>query len=179
MPGSPKMIYAIVAAVMLLAIIGIRYAMRGAIFDRLPIAADEQVLAEEPGLRVESRLPHASRGWETRFGMHVVLTNRRILLATGGPEGKHKFVLVYVVEYTPKRTLTAEELAAAKGAGYGLENGYATFRVGADHVTVQEEDGKTMVKVEVPYSNDATFANSPVLKFYTGQADKYRAVFGR
>jgi len=172
------MIYAIVAVVMLLAIIGIRYAMRGAIFDRLPIAADEQVLAVEPGLRVLWRMPHAANGWETRFGMHVVLTNRRILMATGGPEGKHKFVLVYVVEYTPNRPLTAEELSAAIGAGYGLENGYSTYRVGGDNLTVVQEDGKQVVQVEVPYSNDTTFARPPVLKIYTGQVERYREALG-
>lgn len=173
------MIYAIVAVVMLLAIIGIRYAMRGAIFDRLPIAADEQVLAVEPGLRVLWRMPHAANGWETRFGMHVVLTNRRILMATGGPEGKHKFLLVYVVEYVPQRPLTPEELSAATGAGYSMENGYPTYRVGRDNLAVVvEEDGKQVVQVEVPYSNDTTFARPPVLKIYTGQVEKYRAAFG-
>src|SRR5690349_16407822 len=94
----------VVAVVLVIGYFIHRYLIAPATFDRLPIAADERVLLREEG----TKLWHAAtgvkpvwgRGGTTTHGVTVVLTDRRMLAATGGPEGKHKFWMQMVVDYT-------------------------------------------------------------------------------
>src|SRR6266851_7912397 len=80
----------------------VRSTQRGAIVDRLPLAENEDVLLEEEGLKVfhQFRRRAVRDGGTVTYRVRALLTNRRILLATGGPEGKHKFVILMILDYT-------------------------------------------------------------------------------
>lgn len=171
------MIYAIVAVILAIAILAIRYSLRGAIMDRLPIEPDEQILCDEENRRVFHRVRDTVDGRVLMYKVRLVLTNRRILIATGGPEGKHKFLIRYIVEHRGTHALTPEEVGAARAAGYGLDKGYATYRIGAADVALICEDGQTAVRILVPYTVDETFQLPPRLVLYTARPEVYRGLF--
>ena len=87
----------------------VRSKQKGAFVERLPIEQDED--APRRG-RLEGLPPvrrRAVRGGGTvNYRVRARLTDRRILVATGGPEGKHKFVILMILDYTkpasPSRT---------------------------------------------------------------------------
>src|SRR5262245_63370036 len=107
----------IVVAFVVGGVLYVRSTQKGRIVESLPLEPGESVLLEEEGLKVFHRFRRmAVRGGGTvTHRVRAVLTNRRILVATGGPEGKHKFVIVMIIDYTaPARTVAVRGYADYK-----------------------------------------------------------------
>ena len=124
---------AIVIVFVVVAVVVIRRTQRGAFVARLPLGEGEQVLLEEEGLKLFHRFRRtAVRGGGTvTHRVRSVLTDRRILLATGGPEGKHKFVILMILDYTTAAPSGPETGYAAYKRKFGLANGYPTYACSA------------------------------------------------
>ena len=115
--------------------------------------ASERVLLEEEGLKLFHRFRQTSvRGGGTvTHRVRSVLTDRRVVLATGGPEGKHKFVILMILDYTTAAPPVPETGYAAYLRKFGLQNGYPTYGCSAGDVSVEEHDGETRLRVVVPF----------------------------
>jgi hypothetical protein len=149
----------------------VRRTQRGAFVERLPLDDGEEVLLEEEGVRVWHRFRRTARfgrsGVETR-GARVVLTDRRIVVATGGPAGRRKFVLLLVVDYTGPSP-------PATGSGYGawrrkfrLDRGYPTYGCSRDDLTLAEEGDRSGVRVVVPFpERGERWGDPPEVVLYT------------
>src|SRR4029079_15198811 len=99
----PGWLFAVIVVVfVVVAAVVIRRTQRGAFVTRLPLAEGEHVLLEEEGLKLFHRFRRTSgRGGGTvTHSVRSLLTDRRIWLATGGPEGRHKFVILMILDYT-------------------------------------------------------------------------------
>src|SRR6476469_8041888 len=99
----PGVVFAvIVVAFLVVGVVLVRRTQRGAFVERLPFGDGERVILEEEGLRLfhRSRRRAARGGGTTTHRVRSILTDRRILLATGGPEGKHRFVILVILDYT-------------------------------------------------------------------------------
>src|SRR6476619_4071494 len=118
----------------------VRSTQKGAFVERLPVEQDEDVLLEEEGLKLFHRFRRtAVRGGATvTHRVRSVLTDRRILLATGGPEGKHKFVILMILDYTTPAPPVPETGYTAYRRKFALQNGYPTYACSADDVNVEE-----------------------------------------
>ena len=156
------------------AVIIIRWTLRRAIVEKLPVAHGERVLLTETGLEIYHKVREHYRGRALTSGVTVVLTDKRVIVATGGPEGVHKYLLKQIIEYTTSSP-------AVKGSGYGayyakfrLENGYATYYVAPENVSVVEKDGQTAVRFEVPFPEHGAFYINPEVTIYTSRAEEYR-----
>ena len=112
---SDAVFVVIVVAFVVVALFLVRRTQRGAFVERLPIGDGERVLLEEEGLKVAHRFRRMSvrGGWTVTRRVRSILTDRRVLLATGGPEGKHKFVIVMILDYTAESPAVAESGYAA------------------------------------------------------------------
>ena len=102
-PPVPGWLFAVIVAVfVVVAVVVIRRTQRGAFVTRLPLAEGEHVLLEEEGLKLFHRFRRTSvsGGGTVTHRVRSMLTDRRIFLATGGPEGKHKFVILMILDYT-------------------------------------------------------------------------------
>jgi hypothetical protein len=154
-------------------VVYIRSTQRGRIVERLPVEPDEKVLLEEEGLRVFHRFRRmAVRGGGTvTHRVRSVLTDRRIILATGGPEGKHKFVILMILDYTTPAPAVAETGYAAYKTKFGLANGYPTYAFSAEDAVV--EDGALRIDVPFPEAGGG-WGDPPEVKLYTAQAERYR-----
>jgi hypothetical protein len=162
----------IVVAFVIVAVFVIRRMQRGAFVDRLPVADGERVLLEEEGLKVAHRFRRMAvrGGWTTTRRVSSVLTDRRVLLATGGPEGKHRFVIVIILDY-------AREAPAVPEAGYDaylqkfeLANGYPTYYCSPADVTVEGDE----LRVVVPFPEaGARWGDPPEVKLSTPNAARY------
>src|SRR5262245_47168741 len=111
----PGWLFAVIVVVfVVVGVLFVRSRQKNAIVERLPLEPGENVLLEEQGLKLFHRFRRTSvRGGGTvTYRVRAVLTDRRILVATGGPEGKHKFVILMILDYT----------APARSVG---ESGYA------------------------------------------------------
>ena len=162
---------------MVAAVIIIRWTLRRAIVERLPVADGERVLLTETGLKVYHKVREHYRGRTLTSGATVVLTDKRVIVATGGPEGVHKYLLHQIIEHTTSPR-------AAKGSGYGayyakfrLDNGYATYFVAPENVSVVEKDGQTGVRFEVPFPEHGAFYINPEVIIYTSRPEEYRKAF--
>jgi hypothetical protein len=176
----PGWLFAVIVAVFLVgAVLVVRRTQRGAFVERLPFEPDEDVLLEEEGLRVFHRFrPTAARGGgTTTHRVRAVLTNRRILLATGGPEGRHRFVILMILDYTTPAAPVPDSGYAAYKRKFRLENGYPTYAFSVTDISADAE----AFRIEVPFPEGGPgWGDPPEVKLYTTQAERYReAIAGR
>lgn len=175
----PAALFAIiVVAFVIVAVVIVRRTQRGAFVTRLPLLEGEQVLLEESGLKLfhRSRKTSAHGGGTVTYRVHSTLTDQRVLLATGGPEGKHKFVILVVLDYTTLSPPVPETGYAAYRRKFGLANGYPTYGCSAADVTVEDDDGKTCLRVIVPFPEAGSgWGDPPEVKLTTSQASRYTA----
>jgi hypothetical protein len=173
----------IVVAFAVGAVLFIRSTQRGRVLERLPVEQDEEVLLEEEGLKVFHRFRRmaAFGGGTTTHRARAVLTDRRIVVATGGPEGKHKFVILMILDYTTSARTVPETGYAAYKRKFGLENGYPTYAVSAGDVTLEEaRDGKDALRIVVPFPEAGPrWGDPPEVKLYTSEARRYREAIAR
>jgi len=173
----------IVFVFVVVGVVVVRSMQKRAIVERLPLEQDEGVLLEEEGLKVFHRFRRtAVRGGGTlTHRVRSVLTDRRILVSTGGPEGKHKFVILMILDYTTPAQPVAESGYAAYKRKFHLENGYATYAFSAADVTVEDEGGAdTALRIEVPFAEGGpSWGDPPEVKLYTKQAERYREAIAR
>lgn len=169
----PGIVFAvIVVAFVVVAVVVIRRTQRGAFVDRVPVGDDEHVLLEEDGLKVAHRFRRMSvrGGWTTTHRVRSTLTDRRILLATGGPEGKHKLVILMVLDYTGEPPSVPETGYAAYRRKFGLANGYPTYYFSHSDLAV---DGDELHFV-VPFPEAGErWGDPPEVKLSTPNATRY------
>jgi len=173
----------IVVAFVIVGGLVVRSMQKRAIVERLPIEQDEDILLEEEGLKVFHRFRRtaARGGGRVTHRVRAVLTDRRILAATGGPEGKHKFVILMILDYTTPAPPAAESGYAAYKRKFRLENGYPTYAFSAADVSVEEEGGDAAaLRIEVPFPEAGpSWGDPPEVKLYTKQAERYREAIAR
>jgi hypothetical protein len=144
----------IVVAFVVVGVVLVRRTQRGAIVVRLPLDGDEQVLLEEEALKLFHRFRRtaARGGWTVTHRARSVLTDRRILLATGGPETGY----------------------AAYRRKFGLGNGYPTYGCSAGDVHVEEHDGESRLRFVIPFREAGEgWGDPPEVWFATPQAARY------
>jgi hypothetical protein len=166
------------AAIVVVFVVGgvlvVRSTQRRAVVERLPLEPDEDVLFEEDGLKVFHRFRRtAVRGGGTvTHRVRAVVTNRRILVATGGPEGRHKFVLLMILDYTTPAQPVPESGYAAYKRKFKLGNGYPTYSFSAADVSL--EDGGAL-RIEVPFPEAGPrWGAPPEVELFTKQVERYR-----
>lgn len=169
--------YLIVAAFAVGAILLIRRQIRGAIFERLPIEPEEKILLEERDLKVFQKIREASGGKSLTSRSTVVLTDRRILVATGGPEGKHKFFLRMILDYKTPSPSVADTGYSAYYEKFKLENGYATYGFSPSDLRLIEEKGQPAVKINIPFPEHGAMYLEPEVVIYTKNPEAYRRAF--
>jgi hypothetical protein len=161
----------------------VRSTQKRAIVERLPLVEDEDVLLEEEGLKLFHRFRRRAvrDGGTVTYRVRALLTNRRILLATGGPEGKHKFVILMILDYTTPALGVPESGYAAYKRKFDLQNGYPTYAFSAADVSLDEErDGETALRIEVPFPEAGpSWGDPPAVKLFTKQAERYREAITR
>jgi hypothetical protein len=161
----------------------VRSTQKGAVVERLPLEPDEDVLVEEEGLKVFHRFRRmAVRGGGTRISrVRAVLTDKRIVMATGGPEGRHKFVLLMILDYTTPAPAVPERGYAAYKRKFRLDNGYATYAFSAADVSLEKAAGEVVaLRIEVPFPEAGPrWGDPPEVKLYTKQAERYRDAIAR
>jgi hypothetical protein len=163
----------IVVVFVVVGVVLVRSTMKRAIVERLPVGEDEDVLLEENGLKVFHKFrQRAVRGGGTvTYRVRAVLTNRRILLATGGPEGKHKFVILMILDYSTPAEPVPESGYAAYKRKFQLGNGYPTYAFSAADVSLEEG----ALRIDVPFpERGSRWGPPPEVKLYTAQAERYR-----
>jgi len=175
----PGWLFAVIVVVfVVVGVLVVRSTQRKRIVDRLPLWADEQVLLEEAGLKVFHRFRKmAARGGGTvTHRVRAVLTDRRILVATGGPEGEHKFVILMILDYTNPAEPVPEGGFAAYKRKFHLENGYPTYAFAAADASVEEDDGHAAaLRIAVPFPEGGSgWSDSPEVKLFTAQAERYQ-----
>jgi hypothetical protein len=166
----------IVVAFAVVGVVFVRRTQRGAFVARLPIEEGEHVILEEEGLKLFHRFRRmAVRGGGTvTHRVRSVLTDRRIVLATGGPEGKHKFVILMILDYTNASPPVLESGYAAYRKKFGLQNGYPTYGISAGDVSVEEHEGETRLHVVVPFPEAGErWGDPPEVRLSTPQAARY------
>jgi hypothetical protein len=157
----------------------VRSTQKGRVVERLPLDSDEDVLLEETGLKVFHRFRRTAvrgSGGTTTYRVRAVLTNRRIFVATGGPEGEHKFVILLILDYTtPPRTVPERGYGAYKRK-FRLENGYPTYAFSAADVSLEaERRGGAALRIVVPFPEGGPgWGDPPEVKLYTEHAERYR-----
>ena len=168
----------IVVAFVIGSVLFVRSTQKGRIVERLPLEPGEDVLLEEEGLKVFHRFrSRAIRdGGTVTHRVRAVLTNRRLLLATGGPEGTHKFVIVMILDYTHPAERISQTGYEAYKEKFHLENGYPTYEISAEDVGVEKERGdKKALRIVVPFPEAGPhWGDPPEVKLYTAQAERYR-----
>jgi hypothetical protein len=176
-PPVPVALFAvIVVAFVAVGVVVVRRTQRGAFVARLPLGDDERVLLEEEGLKLYHRFRRtAARGGGTvTYRVRSVLTDRRILLATGGPEGKHTYVIQMIVDFTSAAMPVPESGYAAYKRKFGLRNGYPTYPVSAADVSVEEDGGKTSLRIVVPFPEAGDrWGDPPEVRLTTPHAARY------
>jgi hypothetical protein len=174
----PGWLYAVIVAVFAVAaFLVVRSTQRGRIVAHLPLEPDEDVLLEEEGLKVFHRFRRRSvfGGGTVNHRVRSVLTNRRILLATGGPERRHKFVIVMILDYSSAAPRVAGDGYAAYKEKFGLGNGYPTYAFSAADVDVETTHDDQALRIVVPFPEaGSSWGPPPEVKIYTQQAERYR-----
>ena len=179
MPGA--LFAVIVVAFVVVGVVLVRRTQRGAIVARLPLGEGEQILLEEEGLKLSHRFRRTAvrGGWTVTHRVRSVLTDRRILLATGGPEGKHKFVILMILDFTTAAPPVPETGYAAYRRKFGLQNGYPTYSFSAVDASVDEHNGKTRLCVVVPFPEaGGGWGDPPEVGLSTPQAARYEEAIG-
>jgi hypothetical protein len=180
----PGWLYAGIVIVFLIGgVLFVRSTQKGRIVERLPVEQDEDVLLEEEGLKVFHMFRRtAVRGGGTvTHRVRTVLTNKRILVATGGPAGTHKFVILMILDYTtPAQAVPGNGYAAYKKK-FRLENGYPTYAFSAKDVSLEEGRGdEDSLRIEVPFPEAGrNWGDPPEVKLYTTRAKSYREAIAR
>jgi hypothetical protein len=173
----PGALFAVIVIVfVVVAVVVVRRMQRGAIVVRLPLSEGEQVILEEEGLKLFHRFRRTSArgGGTVTHRVRSVLTDRRVFLATGGPEGKHKFVILMILDYTTAATPVLETGYAAYRRKFGLQNGYPTYACSAADVSVENDDGETRLRVVVPFPEAGeSWGDPPEVRLSTPQAPRY------
>ena len=173
----------IVFVFVIVGVVFVRSNQKGAFVDRLPLEQDEDVLLEEEGLKLFHRFRRRAvrDGGTVTYRVRAVLTNRRILLATGGPEGKHKFVILMVLDYTTPAPGVPESGYAAYKTKFELQNGYPTYAFSAADVRLDEERGDVAaLRIDVPFPEAGpSWGDPPEVKLFTRQAERYREAITR
>jgi len=166
----------LVIAFVVVGVVVVRRTQRGAVVARLPLGEGELVILEEEGLKLFHRFRRtaARGGGTTTYRVRSVLTDRRVLLASGGPEGKHKFVILMILDYTTAAPPVPEAGYAAYRRKFGLQNGYPTYACSAGDVSVEEHDGETRLRVVVPFPEAGEgWGDPPEVRLSTPQAARY------
>jgi hypothetical protein len=166
----------IVVAFVVVGVVIVRRTQRGAFVDRLPIEDGEQELLREERLKLWHRFQKRAvrDGGTTTYRVRSVLTDRRILLATGGPEGKHKFVLLMIVDYTNVAPPVPETGSGAYRRKFQLQNGYPTYACSAADVTVEQQGDEAQLRIVVPFPEGGErWGPPPELRLTTPNADRY------
>jgi len=172
MPGAVFAV--IVVAFLVVGVALVRRTQRGAIVARLPLGDDERILLEEEGLKLAHRFRRMSvrGGWTVTHRVRSVLTERRILLATGGPEGRHRFVIVLILDFTTEPPRVTETGYAAYRRKFGLADGYPTYFCSGADVTVE---GGSRLDVVVSFPEAGTrWGGRPEVRLSTPNAERYR-----
>lgn len=181
MPGA---LFAVVVVVfVVVGVVYVRSKQKGAIVERLPIDPDEKILLDESGLKVFHRFRRMAvrGGGTTTLRIRVVLTDRRILVVSGGPEGKHKFVILMILDYTSPAQPVGDSGYAAYKTKFRLDNGYPTYAFTAADVSLeQEHGGGAALRIDVPFPEGGpSWGDPPEVKIYTQQAERYRDAIAR
>ncbi len=170
-------LYAVVViAFVAVAVVVVRRTQRGAIVVRLPLEGGESVLLEEEGLKLSHRFRRtaAHGGVVVTHRVRSVLTDRRILLATGGPEGKHKFVILMILDYATAAPPVPETGYAAYRSKFRLQNGYPTYSCSGGDATVDEHDGESRLHIVVPFPEAGEgWGDPPEIWLSTPRAARY------
>jgi hypothetical protein len=159
-------------------VVFVRRQQRGAFVARFPLEEGESTLLEEDGLKVFHRARKTARfgsSGTTTYRVRAVLTDRRILIATGGPEGVHKLVLRMILDYTTPAEPVPDSGLAAYRRKFHLENGYPTYAFTAADATVEQEDNRpAALRVEVPFPEAGPrWGPPPEVRLLTAHADRY------
>jgi hypothetical protein len=156
----------------------VRSKQTGAFVERLPLEEGENTLLEEEGLKVYHRARRRAvrDGGTVTYRVRTLLTDRRILVATGGPEGKHKFVILMILDYTAAAPPVPETGYTAYRRKFALRNGYPTYSCSADDVSVEEHGGEMRLRVVVPFPEAGEgWGDPPEVRLSTPQAARYAA----
>src|SRR4051794_24632596 len=123
-------------------VIYVRSKQKGAFVDRLPVEEGETTLLEEEGLKVFhlARRTAVRGGGTVTYRVRALLTDRRIFVASGGPEGKHKLVILMILDYTAPAEPVPDTGFAAYKRKFHLENGYPTYTFTAAEASVEQEN---------------------------------------
>ncbi|HST15121.1 MAG TPA: hypothetical protein VLJ44_09760 [Gaiellaceae bacterium] len=158
---------AIVVAFLLVGVVLVRRTQRGGFVVRLPVDVDENVLLEEAGLKVAHRFRRMSvwGGWTTTYRVRSTLTDRRILLATGGPAGERKLVILMILDFSAEAPSVSETGYAAYLQKFGLANGYPTYYVSPSDLTADGDE----LRFVVPFPE----GDPPAVRFSTPNAARY------
>jgi len=175
----PGFLFAGIVVVFVVAgVLFVRSTQKGRVVERLPLEEDENVLLEEEGLKVFHRFRRRAvrDGGTVTYRVRAVLTDRRILLATGGPEGKHKFVLLMILDYTTPAEPVPDSGYTAYKRKFHLENGYPTYAFSAADASLEQDDGHVAaVRIVVPFpEGGSSWGDPPEVKLYTTQAERYQ-----
>jgi hypothetical protein len=176
MPGA---LFAVIVVVFVaVGVVYVRSKQKGAIVERIPVDPGENVLLDEQGMKVFHRFRRMAvrGGGTTTYRLRVVLTDRRILVLSGGPEGKHKFVIQMILDYTSPAETVGDTGYAAYTAKFGLDNGYPTYAFSIADVSLENEHGDgAAFRVDVPFPEGGpSWGDPPEVKIYTQQAERYR-----
>jgi hypothetical protein len=163
----------IVVGFVLVGVVIVRRTQKGAFVDRLPLEAGEQKLLEESDLKVFSRFRKMAvrDGGTTTYKVRSTLTDRRIILATGGPEGKHRFTILAILDFTTPSPPVPESGYEAYKRKFGLANGYPTYGFTTSDMTT----GDDSFRVVVPFpEGGGRWGPPPEVRVSTTQAARYR-----
>ena len=170
--------------VIVFVVVGVLYVhktLKGAIVERLPLDQGEEILLEEEGLKLFHRLRRGAvlGAGELTHRVRAVLTDRRIFLATGGPVGEHKLVIVMILDYTTPAEPVVERGHAAYKRKFHLENGYPTYAFGVIDVDIRGQSSDSELRIDVPFPEGGPSCDPPEVKLHTKQAERYREAVAR
>ena len=113
--------------------------------------------------------------------VRALLTNRRILLATGGPEGKHKFVILMILDYTtPAPGGTGERVCGLQEEVRPAERLSDVCVLGRGRQPGRGARRRAALRIEVPFPEAGTsWGDPPEVKLFTKQAERYREAITR
>jgi hypothetical protein len=180
MPAA--LLVVIVAGFVVVAVVVVRRTLRGAVVARLPLDEREHVILEEEGLKLFHRAfqTAAHGGGTTTYRVRSVLTDQRVLLATGGPEGRHKFVILAILDYTTPSPPVPETGYAAYKRKFGLRNGYPTYGCSPADFSVEARDGASDLRVVVPFPEAGQgWGDPPEVRLSTPQVLRYEDATSR
>jgi hypothetical protein len=170
----PGWIFAVIVLVFAVAgVVFVRSTQKRAVVERLPLEPGEEVVLEEEGLKLFHRFRKtAARGGGTvTHRVRATLTDRRLLLTTGGPEGRHKYVLLMILDYTTPAEPVPETGYDAYKRKFRLDNGYPTYAFSAPD---EHGDAETL-SIAVPFPEAGPgWGDPPEVRLSTAQAERYR-----